>query len=268
MNDTLVIAGRTFSSRLMVGTGKYRNFSEMVAAIESSGSEIVTVAIRRMDLDKPGEKGILDYLDLKRIQLLPNTAGAKTVDEAVRLARLARAAGLTDWIKLEVQPDGKYLLPDPVGTLQAARILAEEGFKVLPYTTDSVVLAQQLIEAGCVTVMPAASPIGTGQGVSNIRNINMIREISPVPVVVDSGLGVPSDAAFCMEYGVDAVLINTAIAQAQQPGLMAEAMRDAVIAGRKAWLAGRIPVKDYAAASSPITGLPALAAVRTESSAR
>ena len=256
MSDGLVIAGKVFSSRLMVGTGKYRSNEEMAAAVARSGAQIVTVAIRRMDLDKPGEKSLLDYLDLSKIQLLPNTAGARTVDEAVRLARLCRAAGLTDWIKLEVQPDPKYLLPDPVGTLEATRILAAEGFKVLPYTIDSVILAQQLIQAGAVTVMPAGSPIGTGQGVLNLRNIKMIREIATVPVVVDSGLGVPSDAAQCMELGVDAVLVNTAIALAEDAALMGEAFGEAVKAGRKAFLAGRIPVKEFAAASSPLLGVP------------
>ena len=256
MSEKLVIAGREFTSRLMLGTGKYRTNQEMVDAIIRSGTQIVTMAIRRMDLDKPGEKSLLDYIDLKKIQILPNTAGARTVDEAVRLARLTRAAGLTDWIKLEVQPDPKYLLPDPVGTLEATRILAAEGFKVLPYTIDSVILAKQLIDAGAVTVMPGGSPIGTGQGILNLRNIKMIIEMSTVPVVVDSGIGAASEAALAMEAGADAVLVNTAVALAVDAALMGEAMRDAVIAGRKGFLAGRIPVKEFASASSPMVGLP------------
>ena len=256
MNDNkLIIAGEEFSSRLMVGTGKYENNEIMARAIEASGANIITVAIRRVNLNAVGEKTILDYIDWKKYRILPNTAGAKTVDEAIRVARLARASGLTDWIKLEIQPDEKYLLPDPVGTLQATRRLVEEGFKVLPYTTDSPILAKQLIEAGAVTVMPGASPIGTGQGFLNLRNIKIIKKISPVPVVVDSGLGTASDAAMAMEFGTDAVLINTAIAKANDPVRMAEAMKNAVIAGRESYLAGRIPVKEYASASSPMEGI-------------
>lgn len=251
----LIIAGEEFSSRLMVGTGKYESNEIMAKAIEASGAQIITVAIRRVNLNAVGEKTILDYLDWKKYRILPNTAGAKTVDEAVRVARLARASGLTDWIKLEVQPDEKYLLPDPVGTLEATRILAKEGFKVLPYTIDSPILAKQLIEAGAVTVMPGASPIGTGQGFLNLKNIKIIKEISTVPVIVDSGLGGASDAAMAMELGVDAVLINTAIAKANDPIEMGESMKHAVIAGRKSYLAGRIPIKEYASASSPMEGI-------------
>lgn len=252
MNDKpLIIAGKEFKSRLMVGTGKYPTFSIMKEAILAAETQIVTVAVRRLDLDNPKTENLLDYLDLDQIQLLPNTAGCKTVDEAVRTAKLARAAGLTNWIKLEVQPDPKYLLPDPVGTLEAARILVSEGFNVLPYTTDSPVLASQLIEAGCAAIMPGASPIGSGQGILNLKNIKIIKEFSPVPVVVDSGIGTASDAAICLEQGLDAVLINTAIAHAHDPVAMARAMKGAVVAGREAWIAGRIPKKEYASASSP-----------------
>lgn len=252
--EKLVIAGKEFKNRLMIGTGKYRTMDEMVEAIRESEAEIITVAIRRLDLDKPQEKSLLDYIDLKKIQLLPNTAGAKTVDEAVRLARLARASGLTDWIKLEVQPDPKYLLPDPVGTLEACKVLVKEGFKVLPYTTDSPSLAKQLVEAGAVTIMPGASPIGSGQGISNLRSLQIIKEFINVPLVIDSGLGTASDACLAMEFGSDSVLVNTAIAEAKNPGLMAKAFKEAVVAGRNAYLSGRMPVRAYASASSPLAG--------------
>jgi thiazole synthase len=255
ISNKLVIAGKEFSSRLMLGTGKYRTNEEMVAAIRESKAEIVTVAIRRMDLDKPQQKSILDFLDLKRIQLLPNTAGAKTVDEACRMARLARAAGLTDWIKLEVQPDPKYLLPDPVGTLEACRILVKEGFKVLPYTIDSPILAKQLEEAGAATIMPGASPIGSGKGIANLDNVKIILKQCGVPVVIDSGLGTASEAAMAMEIGVDAVLVNTAVAEAKDCALMAAAFRDATSAGRNAFLAGRMPIREYASASSSAVGM-------------
>lgn len=253
--DKLEIAGKSFESRLMLGTGKYRTLEEMAAAIQESGAQIITVAIRRLDLSNPHQKSLLDYLDLTKIQLLPNTAGAKTVDEAVRMARLARAAGLSDWIKLEVQPDPKYLLPDPVGTLEACRILVKEGFKVLPYTIDSPILARQLEEAGASTIMPGASPIGSGKGIHNFDAIRVIKEMVKIPVIVDSGLGTASDAAQAMEIGVDAVLVNTAIAEAQNPVLMAAAFRDATIAGRNAYQAGRMPRREYASASSPTAGM-------------
>ena len=251
----LIIAGKEFNSRLMLGTGKYPNFKIMKEALEKSGTEIITFAIRRTNLDNPNEENILDYIDLKKYTLLPNTAGAKTVEEAVRLARLARAAGLTDWIKLEVQPNSKYLLPDPIATVEATKILAKEGFKVLPYTTDCPITAEKLIEAGAVTVMPGLSPIGSGQGVLSLANIKIILEISSVPVVIDSGIGTASDAALAMETGADAILVNTAVAHSQYPVLMAEAMKQATIAGRLAYLAGRMPKKAYASASSPLEGI-------------
>lgn len=255
MDDALVIAGKEFRSRLMLGTGKYRNIEEMAAALEASGAQIVTVAIRRLDLDKPGQKTLLDYIDWSRYTILPNTAGCRTVEEAVRVARLGRAVTGSEWVKLEVIPDPKYLLPDPIGTLEAARILLEEGFTVLPYINDDPVLARQLEEMGTATVMPLASPIGSGQGIPFFGQIKIIIEQAKVPVVIDAGLGAPSDAALAMEIGADAVLVNTGIALAQKPALMAEAFRLGVEAGRKALLAGRIPKLPYAAASSPIEGV-------------
>ncbi len=251
MNDRLVIGGRTFQSRLMLGTGKYRNAAEMNAALAASGTEIVTVAIGRLDLENPGQN-ILDQVDLNRYTILPNTAGARIPEEALRIARLARELGLPTWIKLEVIPDAKYLLPDPIGTLEGARLLIEDGFEVLPYINDDPVLAQRLQELGTVTVMPLASPIGSGQGMVNFDQIRIIVEQATVPVVVDAGLGVPSDAAQAMELGADACLVNTAVAQAQNPELMAEAMKLGVEAGRKAFRAGRIPRRGTAMASSPL----------------
>ncbi len=253
--DPLIIAGKEFSSRLMIGTGKYTSYAIMKQALDASEAEIVTFAIRRTNLLNPNEENILDYIDLKKFTLLPNTAGARTVEEAVRLARLARAAGLTDWIKLEVQPDAKYLLPDPVATVEATKILAKEGFKVLPYTTDSPIIAQLLIAAGAVTIMPGLSPIGSGQGIWSLENIKIIREISTIPVIIDSGIGTASDAAMAMEVGADAVLINTAIALAKDPKKMASAMKYGVIAGRLAYLSGRMQKKAYANASSPLEGI-------------
>jgi thiazole synthase len=255
MEDKLVIAGKTFNSRLMVGTGKYRNYEEMNAALEASGAEIVTVAIRRLDLDNPTKKTLLDYVDWSKYTILPNTAGARTAEEAVRTAKLARAMGLSNWVKLEVIPDPKYLFPDPVATLEAARILIDEGFVVLPYINADAVLAKRLEELGTATVMPLGSPIGSGQGIVTAQQIKIIIEQSNVPVVVDAGLGVPSDAAAAMEMGADACLINTAIALAKDPAKMAEAMKLGVEAGRKAYLAGRIPRKEYASASSPVEGV-------------
>jgi thiazole synthase len=252
--DVLEIGGKTFRSRLMLGTGKYRSPEEMNAALEASGCEIVTVALRRIDLDAP-KRSILDEIDWQRYQILPNTAGARTADEAVRTARLARAMGLSDWIKVEVIPDPKYLLPDPVGTLEACKTLVAEGFVVLPYINADPVLALQLQEIGAATVMPLASPIGSGQGMKTFDSIRIIVEQARVPVVVDAGIGVPSDAAVSMELGADACLINTAIARAERPALMAEAMRLGVEAGRKAYLAGRMPVLPYASASSPVEGV-------------
>jgi thiazole synthase len=251
----LTIAGKTFASRLMVGTGKYRNSIEMNAAFAASGAEIITVALRRIDFDDPASRSVLDDVDWKRYWILPNTAGCQTAEEAIRIARLARAMELSHWVKLEVIPDPKYLLPDPIGTLEAARVLVDEGFVVLPYIGADPVLARRLEEIGTATVMPLGSPIGSGQGIINLEAIKIIIEQSSVPVVVDAGIGVPSDAATAMEIGADAVLINSAIALAEDPGLMAEAFADGVRGGRKAYLAGRIPKKAYASASSPLTGV-------------
>ncbi len=254
-NDPLVIAGKTFHSRLMVGTGKYPDTETMLRAIEASGAEIITVALRRIDLDAP-KRSILDDIDWTRYQILPNTAGCRTAEEAIRVARLARAMGLGDWVKVEVVPDPKYLLPDPIGTYEACKVLVEEGFVVLPYINSDPELAKRLEDIGCATVMPLAAPIGTGQGFSaGLEPIRIIVEQCSVPVVVDAGLGVPSDAAIAMELGCDAVLINTAIAKAEDPVLMAEAFRLGVEAGRKAYLAGRIPKLPYASASSPLEGV-------------
>lgn len=252
---TLTIAGKTFKSRLMVGTGKFDDFETMQKAHEASGAEIVTVAIRRVDMNAPGHVGLMDYIDTDKYWLLPNTAGCATVDEALRVARLSKAMGINNWIKLEVIPDSKYLLPDPIATLEAAKILVDEGFVVLPYINADPLLAKRLEEIGCATVMPLASPIGTGQGVKTLENIKIIIEQANIPVVVDAGIGVPSDASLVMEAGADFCLINTAIAQAQDPIKMAEAFKHGVIAGRSAYEAGRIPVKSYAAASSPLTGI-------------
>ncbi len=255
MDDLLTIAGVSVGSRLMIGTGRNRNVTEMLAALEASGTEIVTVAIRRLDLDNPNEKTLLDYIDWDRYHVLPNTAGSRTADEAVFAARLGRSVTGSDWVKLEVIPDPKYLLPDPIGTLEAAAQLVAEGFKVLPYMSADPVLAKRLQELGTATVMPLASPIGSGQGITTLDAIRIIIEQAIVPVVVDAGLAVPSDAAAAMEAGADACLVNTAIALAHDPAMMAAAFRLGVEAGRKAFLAGRIPRKDVAAASSPLAGV-------------
>jgi thiazole synthase len=255
MSDNLVIAGKSFKSRIIIGTGRHRSIEEMVTSIETSGTEIITVAIRRLDLDDPNKKTILDYLDWSKYTILPNTAGSKTPEEALTTARLARAMGLSDWVKLEVIPDPKYLFPDPVGTLKAAEVLIKEGFTVLPYIHADPVLARQLEELGCATVMPLGSAIGSGQGIHTREEIRIIIEQARVPVVVDAGLGVPSDASLALEMGADAVLVNTAIAQAQDPVGMARAFRLGVEAGRLAYEAGRIPAKLYAAASSPVEGV-------------
>lgn len=255
LDSPLVIGGKEFSSRLMLGTGKYRSHEEMVGAFEASGTQIITVALRRIDFDDPASRSVLENVDWTKYQILPNTAGCATADEAVRIARLARSMGLTDWIKLEVIPDPKYLFPDPVGTLDAARRLVDEGFTVLPYISDDPVLAAQLEEVGCATVMPLAAPIGSGKGLVHFDRIKMIIEQSSVPVVVDAGIGVPSDAAKAMELGADACLVNSAIALADNPVEMARAMKLGVEAGRLAYLAGRMPVKDYASPSSPTTGI-------------
>ena len=253
--DLLHIGEWSFRSRLIAGTGRHRNDDEMVASLESSGAEVVTVAIRRLDLDTPGQKTILDIIDPSRYTVLPNTAGCRTPDEAVLVAKLVRSLGLPNWVKLEVIPDPKYLLPDPLGTVEAARRLLEEGFTVLPYIHADPVLARHLEALGCATVMPLGSAIGSGQGIHTAEEIRIIVEQASVPVVVDAGLGVPSDAAQAMEMGASAVLVNTAIAQAQDPTLMAQAFRLGVEAGRKAFLAGRIQPKPYAQPSSPVEGV-------------
>ncbi len=255
MDDTLTIGNRTFKSRLILGTGKYRSYEEMNASFEASGAEMITVALRRLDLDDPSKRTLLDYIDWNKYVILPNTAGARTAGEAIRTARLARAMGLSDLVKLEVIPDSKYLLPDPIGTLEAARTLVDEGFVVLPYINADPALAMRLQEIGTATVMPLASPIGSGQGMVSFEQIKIIIEQATVPVVVDAGIGAPSDAALAMEIGADACLINTAVAQAGNPAMMADAMAQAVRAGRSAFLAGRIPRKSYASASSPLEGV-------------
>ncbi|CAN5880399.1 thiazole synthase [soil metagenome] len=251
----LTIAGKTFSSRLMLGTGKYRDSTEMLAAFEASQTEIVTVALRRIDFDDPQSRSVLEDVDWKRYTILPNTAGCQTAGEAVRIARMARALELSDWIKLEVIPDPKYLLPDPIGTYEAAKVLIDEGFTVLPYIGADPILARRLEELGAATVMPLGSPIGSGQGLTSIDSIRIIIEQANVPVVVDAGIGVPSDAAQAMEAGADAVLVNSAVALSPNPALMAEAIAGGVSAGRKAYVAGRIPRKAYASASSPLEGV-------------
>ena len=259
-DKSLIIGGRTFRSRLMTGTGKYRSIAEMQESIAASGCEIVTVAVRRVQTNAPGHEGLAEAIDWSKIWMLPNTAGCQTAEDAIRVARLgremAKLLGQEDnnFVKLEVIPDPKYLLPDPIGTLQAAEQLVKEGFAVLPYINADPLLAKHLQEAGCVTVMPLASPIGSGQGLKNAANIQIIIDNATVPVVVDAGIGSPSEAAAAMEMGADALLINTAIAQAQNPAAMARAMNLAAEAGRLAYLAGRIPVKAYASASSPLTG--------------
>lgn len=253
--DSLVIAGSELRSRLFLGTGRYRSDEEMLAALDASGCELVTVALRRLDLDNPKQKTILDLIDWRRYRILPNTAGCQTAEEAIRIARLARSMGLSEWVKLEVIPDPRYLLPDPEETLKAARVLVAENFAVLPYINADPVLARKLEEIGTVTVMPLGSPIGSGQGLQTLEQIRLIVDAAHVPVVVDAGIGVPSDAALAMELGADAVLVNTAIAGAKDPALMGEAIRLGVEAGRKAYLAGRMPRRSDAAASSPLEGV-------------
>ncbi len=256
----LVIAGRSFHSRLLTGTGKYRSLAEMQASIAASGCEIVTVAVRRVQTNAPGHAGLAEAIDWTKIWMLPNTAGCQTAEEAIRVARLGREMSKllgqeeNNFVKLEVIPDPKYLLPDPIGTLEAAEQLVKEGFAVLPYINADPLLAKRLEEVGCATVMPLASPIGSGQGLKNAANIQIIIEMANVPVVVDAGIGSPSEACQAMELGADALLINTAIAQAQNPAQMAQAMAQATVAGRLAYQAGRIPIKAYASASSPLTG--------------
>jgi thiazole synthase len=256
LGDPLIIGGKTFTSRLLVGTGKYATIEQGREAILRSGAEIVTVALRRVDMT-PGKPNVLDTIDRKRHTLLPNTAGCYTADEAVRTCRLARELGMADMVKLEVIGDQKTLFPDGAATLEAAKILVKDGFTVLPYCMDDPVLALKLADAGCAAVMPLAAPIGSGLGIRNPYNLRIILEQKRpgVPIIVDAGVGTASDAAVALELGCDGVLLNTAIAGARDPLLMAEAMRDAVVAGRKAFLAGRIPRKLYATASSPLDGL-------------
>lgn len=256
MSDTLVIAGRAFQSRLIVGTGKYRSFQEMVRAHVASGAEMVTVAVRRVNLTDKTKESLLDYIDREKFFILPNTAGCYTADEAIRTSRLAREVGLSNWVKLEVIGDQQTLFPDTQELIEATKVLVKEGFVVLPYTNDDLVTARKLIDAGAAAVMPLAAPIGSGLGVQNAANLRILRErVTEVPLIVDAGVGTASDAAVAMELGADGVLMNTAIAEAQDAVLMAEAMRAAVEAGRKAYLAGRIPKKLYASASSPISGV-------------
>ena len=249
------IGDLTFESRLIVGTGKYASFALMREAVEASGAAMVTVAVRRINLDRPHEESLLDHLDRARITVLPNTAGCYTAEDAVRTARLGREAGLSNLVKLEVIGDQKTLLPDTGALLDATRVLVKEGFVVMPYTNDDPIMAKKLQDAGAACVMPLAAPIGSGQGILNPLNIRFILEAVSVPVVVDAGVGTASDAAVAMELGAEAVLMNTAIACARDPVMMARAMRLAVEAGRLAFEAGRIPKKSYAAASSPAQGL-------------
>jgi thiazole synthase len=253
--DPLVIAGRAFESRLIVGTGKYKDGPETQAAIEASGAEMVTVAVRRVNLDRSRES-LLDFIDPRRYFLLPNTAGCFTADEAIRAARLGREVGISDWVKIEVIGDKATLYPDIQATLEATRVLVKEGFTVLPYTSDDIVYAKRLIDAGAAAVMPLGAPIGSGLGLRNTANLQILREmITEVPLIVDAGVGTASDATVAMEMGFDGVLMNTAIAEASNPVLMAEAMQHGVLAGRQAYLAGRMPRRLYATASSPLSGI-------------
>jgi len=253
--DAFLIAGREFRSRLIVGTGKYKSGQETARAIEASGAEMVTVAVRRVNLDRSKES-LLDFIDPGRYFLLPNTAGCYTAEDAIRTARLGREVGLSDWVKVEVIGDERTLYPDVQATIEATRVLAKEGFTVLPYTNDDVVAAKRLLDAGASAIMPLGAPIGSGMGIQNSANLRILREmISGVPLIVDAGVGTASDAAIAMELGADGVLMNSGIAHAQEPVLMAEAMRHAVIAGRAAYLAGRMPKKLYATASSPLEGV-------------
>jgi thiazole synthase len=253
--DTFVIAGKTFTSRLIVGTGKYSSPSVMVKAHEASGAEMITVAVRRVNISDRSKESLLDYIDTSKYFILPNTAGCYTADDAVRTARLGREAGLSNWVKLEVIGDEKTLFPDNEALIEATRILVREDFVVLPYTNDDPVACRKLEDAGAAAVMPLGAPIGSGLGIQNPNNIRIIREFARVPVIVDAGVGTASDAALAMELGAEAVLMNTAIAGAQDPVAMAEAMNFAVRAGRLAFRSGRIPRKMYASASSPVEGL-------------
>ena len=256
MVDTpLIIAGRRFASRLIVGTGKYPSHPVMAQAHAASGADMVTVAVRRVNISDRSKESLLDYIDSDRIFILPNTAGCYTADDAVRTARLGREAGLSNWVKLEVIGDERTLFPDNEALIEATRVLVKEGFVVLPYTNDDPVACRKLEDAGAAAVMPLGAPIGSGLGIQNPNNIRIIREFARVPVIVDAGVGTASDAAVAMELGADGVLMNTAIAGAQDPVAMAEAMKHAVIAGRLAYRAGRIPWRMYATASSPVEGM-------------
>lgn len=255
MDMPFVVGGQTFRSRLMIGTGKYRDNETMVRAIEATGADVVTVAVRRVDLDRTADGSILKYLDPKRFFLLANTAGCYTADEAVRYARLAREAGFNDFVKLEVIGDQETLLPDVAGLLEAARTLVAEGFKVLAYTNEDLITALRLEEAGCAAVMPLASPIGSGLGLLNPASVRTIKRRLKVPVIVDAGVGTASDACVTMEQGVDGILMNTAVAAARDPVQMGHAMRLAVEAGRAAYLAGRMPKREVAVPSSPTEGM-------------
>ena len=253
--DTFTLAGRAFASRLIVGTGKYASPAAMVQAHLASGADMITVAVRRVNISDRSKESLLDYIDAARYFILPNTAGCYSADEAVRTARLGREAGLSNWVKLEVIGDERTLYPDNEALVEATRILVREGFVVLPYTSDDPVVCRKLEDAGAAAVMPLGAPIGSGLGIQNVNNIRIIREFARVPVIVDAGVGTASDAALAMELGADGVLMNTAIAGAQDPVAMAEAMKLAVLAGRLAYRAGRIPRKMYASASSPVEGL-------------
>ena len=256
MQDILRIADREFRSRLFVGTGKYRSNAEMARCHAASGTQVVTVAVRRVNLTDRSKESLLDYIDRDKLFILPNTAACYTADEAIRTARLAREVGLSNWVKLEVIGDQETLYPDTEGLLEATRVLAKEGFIVLPYTSDDLIVARKLIDAGAAAVMPLGAPIGSGLGVQNIAALRILREkITSVPLIVDAGVGTASDAAIAMELGFDGVLMNTAIAAAEDSEKMAEAMKHAVIAGRLAYLAGRMPKKLYATASSPFEGV-------------
>lgn len=254
-HNVLKIAGKEFRSRLIVGTGKYRSLQEMARAHEASGAEIVTVAVRRVNLADRNKESLLDYIDREKFFILPNTAGCYTADEAIRTARLAQEAGLSNWIKLEVIGDQKTLFPDNFELLKATEVLAREGFVVLPYTNDDLVSARRLVDAGAAAVMPLGAPIGSGLGIQNAANIRILREIlTDIPLILDAGVGTASDAAIAMELGVDGVLMNTGIAAAADSVLMAHAMKHAILAGRQAYLAGRMTKKLYATASSPLEG--------------
>ncbi len=256
MSDNLVIAGREFRSRLIVGTGKYRSFQEMARCHAASGAEMVTVAVRRVNLTDKSKESLLDYIDRTKFFILPNTAACYTADDAIRTARLGREVGLSNWVKLEVIGDQKTLFPDNEGLLEATRVLVKEGFVVLPYTNDDVVNARKLVDAGAAAVMPLAAPIGSGLGVQNATNLRIIREsVTTVPLIVDAGVGTASDAAIAMELGADGVLMNTAIAEAEDAEKMALAMKLGVEAGRLAFEAGRMPKRLYASASSPMAGV-------------